>query len=154
MNDYTVHIYKVGVITPRVHLSNPALYVTADSDKTVTFSDPDGSSWTIVFQYRTPFTTFENNVCTKTPIATIADHSNAKVCVLKGTAMGDYNYTITIDGSISEDPQVIVGGRGSVFTGAAIGTGILAAAGLLVSMVAVVVAFRSKALAARLGRSN
>ncbi|HLY18183.1 MAG TPA: hypothetical protein VKR61_13215 [Bryobacteraceae bacterium] len=98
-----------------VHLSNPALYIV-NNNSIVKFSDLDGSlSWSIVFKGDiTPFIDKS-----KKPAGTAANpiNSNAPLTI-DPNASGDYNYSITIAadeqyGVAQEDPQVIIGGKGS-----------------------------------------
>jgi len=137
MNQYIVSIHRFidTQVKPRVHMSNPALYVTpsADGSTTVQFGFPDDNTqaWSIHFKDRTPF-------CTgTTPITDVSNSSTSTVLSLCSSVQpGDYNYTVTVNASgavltaATEDPQVIIGGKGngplSGWGGAAIGAGLAA----------------------------
>jgi len=138
-NQYIVNIYLIldSGVAPRVHLSNPALYVTQANTSTVLFTDPTNSltGWTIVFNYGSPF-------CTKAgaPVNQVNQGTGALYLTqsaLQLTYTKDFNYTITIPATlirpaVTEDPQVIIGGKGGRplggWGGVAIGAGL---AGLL-----------------------
>ena len=117
---YMVNIYLIQDTTQqnyRVHLSNPALYVTPSMGTTVTFIDPTGANgdaagWYICFKDdNSPFVTTKGKAVgtTGNPI----QQSTGAVHLATGLQPQDYNYTITIPDRASEDPQVIIGGKGT-----------------------------------------
>ena len=135
MTNYTVNIYLIADSQgkPRLHLSNPALYVTPDgsSTQTATFTDPtadpshqcagNAAGWYIYFKDSSPFCTMSGGVCTQVgqdkahPITQNTGPMYLTSSALQSTR--DYNYTIEIDNQggtavVKEDPQVIIGGKG------------------------------------------
>jgi hypothetical protein len=129
---YDVNIYLIEDANGtdfRVHLSNSALYLTPGDAPKVTFNFLGDSNytWTIAFVGNSPFSLTDggaNTVTTITDTTPVYLSYDAKNL----TYAQDYNYTVSVsdDSGVvaTEDPQVIIGGKGS-------GTGPMGNGGLL-----------------------
>jgi hypothetical protein len=119
---YQVNVYAIKNAGGRtlVHLSNPALYVTYNNHTRVTFADgaSAGLSWCIVFKDDvTPF--IDNSGAAAGTQANPIQETTGALQVKDNIAAGDYNYSVKISGdgtggTVIEDPQVIIGGKGGV----------------------------------------